>query len=96
MLRQLEGSSAFLICRVMASPLLLGFVFLVVLETPATAANLVIDELYSREELVKVAGYGEDKISTVQIEGKVVCQACGDGDERSLLHPLPTYPISGL
>ncbi|XP_019186742.1 PREDICTED: uncharacterized protein LOC109181435 [Ipomoea nil] len=75
--------------RVMASPLLLAFIlFLVILESPATA-NLSIDEVY-REELVKMFGYGEDKISTVQIEGKVVCQTCSDDDERSSrsLHPI--------
>ncbi|XP_019179280.1 PREDICTED: uncharacterized protein LOC109174501 [Ipomoea nil] len=88
MLRKLQGSStAFLICRVMASPLLLAFIFLVILESPATA-NLTIDEVYSREELVKMAGYGEDKISTVLIEGEVVCQTCSDGDESSSLHPI--------
>nr|GMD46641.1 Pollen_Ole_e_I domain-containing protein [Ipomoea batatas] len=72
----------------MGSPLLQAFIFLVViLESPATA-NLIIDEIYSREELVKMAGYGEDKISTVQIEGKVVCQTCTDADESSSLHPI--------
>nr|GMD83929.1 uncharacterized protein LOC109174501 [Ipomoea batatas] len=88
MLRKLQGSSIAFLIRVMASPLLLAFLFFVILESPATA-NLIIDEVYSREELVKIAGYGEDKISTVQIEGKVVCQTCSDGaDERSSLHPI--------
>nr|GLL37075.1 uncharacterized protein LOC109174501 [Ipomoea trifida] len=79
----------------MGSPLLQAFIFLVViLESPATA-NLIIDEVYSREELVKMAGYGEDKISTVQIEGKVVCQTCTDADESSSLHPISGSCISG-
>nr|GMD87286.1 PAB-dependent poly(A)-specific ribonuclease [Ipomoea batatas] len=95
MLRKLQGSSTAFLIRVMASPLLLAFIFLVILESPATA-NLIIDEVYSREELVKMAGYGEDKISTVQIEGKVVCQTCSDGaDERSSLHPISDMRFGG-
>lgn len=30
----------------------------------------------SREELVRIAGYGEEKISSVLIMGSVLCQAC--------------------
>nr|GMD43524.1 uncharacterized protein LOC109174501 [Ipomoea batatas] len=67
----------------MGSPLLQAFIFLVVIvESPATA-NLIIDEVYSREELVKMAGYGEDKISTVQIEGALVGILCSRSGRRA-------------
>ncbi|PIN12276.1 hypothetical protein CDL12_15113 [Handroanthus impetiginosus] len=67
----------------------LVFVVLVLLKTPATAAKKedFIDELSNREELVKWAGYGEDKLSTVVINGKLFCS-----DSRFSSDP---YPVSG-
>ncbi|GMI72253.1 hypothetical protein HRI_000894600 [Hibiscus trionum] len=43
-------------------------------------------ELWSREEMVQLGGYGEDKLSTVLITGSVVCQAC---------HHHRSWPIPG-
>ncbi|KAK8487463.1 hypothetical protein V6N13_032615 [Hibiscus sabdariffa] len=45
----------------------------------------ILYELSSREEMVHMAGYGEEKLSTVLVTGSVVCEAC----------QLPSQPISG-
>ncbi|KAL8046051.1 hypothetical protein ABFX02_08G154400 [Erythranthe guttata] len=66
---------------------------LVFLQTPATAAGKaegLAAELPRREELVHWGGYGEEKLSTVVISGKLLCHA-GAHDKLSG-HP---YPISG-
>lgn len=42
----------------------------------------------SREELVDLAGYGEEKLSTVLITGSVFCPEHNDG-------PAPPRPVSG-
>ncbi|XP_010087660.2 uncharacterized protein LOC21393901 [Morus notabilis] len=46
-------------------------------------------ESYSREELVKIAGYGEEKLSTVLITGSVHCEACLNEAQ------LYAWPVSG-
>ncbi|KAL3625006.1 hypothetical protein CASFOL_031674 [Castilleja foliolosa] len=63
---------------------LLNMIFLLVLVvsvfdevTPAIATA----ELSSRNEMVELAGYGEDKLSTVVIGGNLIC------------HPAPGYKI---
>ncbi|XP_031399298.1 uncharacterized protein LOC116209701 isoform X2 [Punica granatum] len=53
----------------------------------------------SREDLVKIAGYGEDKLSTVLITGSVLCdEAAGrlndNGDDEARTLPRP-QPVSG-
>lgn len=52
--------------------------------------NNPVVELSSRDELVNIAGYGEDKLSTVTISGKLLCHACMGG-----MFPVPTHPVSG-
>ncbi|EEF39479.1 conserved hypothetical protein [Ricinus communis] len=47
--------------------------------------NNHLQEFWSREELVRLAGYGEEKLSTVLITGTVLC----DGT------PLGASPVSG-
>ncbi|XP_021639083.2 uncharacterized protein LOC110634408 [Hevea brasiliensis] len=47
-------------------------------------------ELFSRKELARLAGYGEDKLSTVLITGTVLCKACLHGETL-----LRTWPVSG-
>ncbi|XP_021902361.1 uncharacterized protein LOC110817943 [Carica papaya] len=47
-------------------------------------------ELWSREEMVRMAGYGEDKLSTVLVAGTVVCEACLSGE-----HELRVWPVPG-
>ncbi|XP_044461418.1 uncharacterized protein LOC123192823 [Mangifera indica] len=47
-------------------------------------------QLLTREELVHMAGYGEEKLSTVLVTGTVVCEACLHGEDQ-----LRSWPISG-
>ncbi|XP_072973293.1 uncharacterized protein [Typha angustifolia] len=57
-----------------SATVLLLFLFLL------CSANSAIDEmpmqLLSRSELVRVAGYGEERLSSVLVTGTVVCHAC--------------------
>ncbi|XP_021719839.1 uncharacterized protein LOC110687490 [Chenopodium quinoa] len=54
-------------------------------------------EMSSRDEMVQMAGYGEEKLSTVLITGSVICyEAClaaKHGNHHQL--KLPPQPISG-
>lgn len=54
-------------------------------------------EMSSRDDMVQMAGYGEEKLSTVLITGAVVCNkvclAAKDSDQHQL--QLPLQPISG-
>ena len=43
-------------------------------------------EFSSREELAEMAGYGEEKLSTVLVSGTVLCEACSD-DQNGLTNP---------
>ncbi|CAH9076879.1 unnamed protein product [Cuscuta europaea] len=68
-----------------------SMIFLAFLEIPAAAivgTNPL--ELSGREELVEMGGYGEDKISTVLIDGSVLCHPCDH-----LNRPNKPLPISG-
>ncbi|KAK8494825.1 hypothetical protein V6N12_055146 [Hibiscus sabdariffa] len=50
----------------------------------------ILYELWSRDEMMRLAGYGEEKLSTVLITGSVLCQACQHH------HPqLRSWPIPG-
>ncbi|KAH6787801.1 hypothetical protein C2S52_007353 [Perilla frutescens var. hirtella] len=57
-------------------------VVLAFIETPAAGS---LDLWSGREELVKWAGYGEDKLSTVVIAGTILCNAAHDRQ----------HPVSG-
>ncbi|GAY35414.1 hypothetical protein CUMW_016200 [Citrus unshiu] len=48
-------------------------------------------ELSTREELVQMAGYGEEKLSTVLVTGSVLCEACLHGQDDQ----LRAWPITG-
>ncbi|KAJ4850723.1 hypothetical protein Tsubulata_037800 [Turnera subulata] len=53
--------------------------------------NHPIEEYFSsREDLVQLAGYGEEKLSTVIVTGTVLCEACLHGESQ-----LRAWPISG-
>ncbi|KAK6154588.1 hypothetical protein DH2020_008836 [Rehmannia glutinosa] len=71
----------------------LVFIVSVFLETPAiaTGEGEPVAEIWNRDELVKWGGYGEEKLSTVVISGKLLCHA-GPDDDKLSRHP---YPISG-
>ncbi|XVF26226.1 hypothetical protein REPUB_Repub13aG0280900 [Reevesia pubescens] len=49
-------------------------------------------EFSSREEMVQIAGYGEEKLSTVLVTGTVLCEACLHGYAEPQLR---AWPISG-
>ena len=49
-------------------------------------------ELSNQEDFVQMAGYGEEKLSTVLVTGSVHCEACLHGHEAE----LHAWPISGL
>uniref|UniRef100_A0A6N2KA45 Pollen Ole e 1 allergen and extensin family protein n=1 Tax=Salix viminalis TaxID=40686 RepID=A0A6N2KA45_SALVM len=47
-------------------------------------------EFSNREELVQLAGYGEERLSTVLVTGTVLCEACLHGGTQ-----LHARPVSG-
>lgn len=52
--------------------------------------------LSGRKDLVQIAGYGEEKLSTVLITGSVHCQeACSSSDDHQLQPHLHAWPVSG-
>ena len=55
----------------------------------AAQENLLF-EVSSREELVQIAGYGEEKLSTVLVTGSIHCEACLHADDQ-----LRAWPVSG-
>ncbi|KAL3521812.1 hypothetical protein ACH5RR_014646 [Cinchona calisaya] len=79
------------------------FFFFLFLETPVTGEAMInpIVEFSSREELVDIAGYGEEKLSTVTISGKLLCHACDNNihhhhakNELAVIIPAAN-PVSG-
>ncbi|WCJ28188.1 Pollen Ole e 1 allergen and extensin family protein [Euphorbia peplus] len=52
--------------------------------------NSHIYQLSSREEMAKLAGYGEEKLSNVIITGSLLCQSCFRGERQ-----IQTWPLSG-
>ncbi|GAB2283225.1 hypothetical protein Dimus_017750 [Dionaea muscipula] len=72
------------------------FLFILIMSSVAAvvaaAAGRDIFELYSREEMVELAGYGEDKLSTVLITGTLRCKT--DSSSPSSPHQ-PSEPLSG-
>lgn len=51
---------------------------------------------YSREDMVQIAGYGEEKLSTILITGLVQCEACLHDHHDQDQAPLHAWPVSGL
>ncbi|KAL0310795.1 UNVERIFIED_CONTAM: hypothetical protein Sangu_2374200 [Sesamum angustifolium] len=73
--------------------LLFIFVVLVFVQTPTTHAvgeDDMATELSGSDDMVKWAGYGEEKLSTVVIGGKLLCHAAASHKRSS--HP---HPVSG-
>lgn len=63
--------------------------------------NNSVLELSSRDEILRMAGYGEDKLSTVLITGMVVCNkvclSATYGSHQVPPQPMPMpMPISGM
>ncbi|XP_052180914.1 uncharacterized protein LOC127794068 [Diospyros lotus] len=63
-------------------------IFFLLLGNPAVAGreNPSV-ELFTRDELVKMAGYGEEKLSTVLISGSVLCRPTSCSDDRPPTNP---------
>lgn len=73
--------------------LLLCFVLLLVSPSPTFGKDNLQFKLSTRDdELVQMAGYGEEKLSTILVTGSVICEASfdGAGDQP---HP---WPIQGI
>ncbi|GER52835.1 pollen Ole e 1 allergen and extensin family protein [Striga asiatica] len=69
------------------------FIVLVSMEWSAMAAQEsdFLADIFSsgRDEMVQWAGYGEEKLSTVVIGGKILCSGGGAGEKTD------SYPVSG-
>ncbi|CAK7323328.1 unnamed protein product [Dovyalis caffra] len=52
-------------------------------------ADNPLQEFSSREELVQLAGYGEERLSTVLVTGTVLCEACLHGETQLHAWPIP-------
>ncbi|KAK4259155.1 hypothetical protein QN277_005515 [Acacia crassicarpa] len=76
--------------------LLLCFVLFFLIQSPVTGEDVVdgdFSELLSREEMVQMAGYGEEKLSTVLVTGSVHCEAHNFHGKAD--HQLHAWPIPG-
>ncbi|CAN0890799.1 hypothetical protein LINGRAHAP2_LOCUS16627 [Linum grandiflorum] len=71
------------------------FFFLIVLASAENDHVGFVISGASREEMVELAGYGEEKLSTVLVTGSVVCQACSASVDRRDLHQLHEWPVPG-
>ncbi|XP_022927337.1 uncharacterized protein LOC111434195 [Cucurbita moschata] len=50
-----------------------------------------LSDLLGRDDWRQIAGYGEERLSTVLVTGSVLCEACLHGDE----HQVHAWPIEG-
>ncbi|XP_062161489.1 uncharacterized protein LOC133868575 [Alnus glutinosa] len=66
------------------------FIFFTAASTFDAAQENLLFELSSREDLVQIAGYGEEKLSTVLVTGSIHCEACLHGEPQ-----LRAWPVSG-
>lgn len=93
----------------MAMKMTIVFFLLFLQQTPlmAVAAKLEEDDIIienkptlyefsSRDEMVHLAGYGEEKLSTVLVTGTVLCEACHHRRRRDPQPQLRSWPISGI
>ncbi|CAK9156804.1 unnamed protein product [Ilex paraguariensis] len=75
--------------KIIMSLMFILFIFIGTAPLVAGRQNPLV-ELSSREDLIKMAGYGEEKLSTVMVSGTVLCYACSDQEAQA--HP---HPVSG-
>lgn len=64
-----------------------SFFFLVASVAAAGRENPLV-ELSSRDDLIELAGYGEEKLSTVVVSGTVLCNSCLDRNSHRQPHPI--------
>ncbi|KAF8414261.1 hypothetical protein HHK36_002261 [Tetracentron sinense] len=69
---------------------LMMFFFLFFLKPSTAGRENPLFELSTREDLMQMAGYGEEKLSSVLVTATVLCEACLDGESE-----LRARPISG-
>lgn len=71
------------------------FIFFLLAGYPVASAREAKDELFfhlsSREDMMQMAGYGEEKLSTVLVTGSVLCKGCLHGGDSRLI----SWPLSG-
>ena len=77
-------------CHALVMLLILGFIFL--LGSLAAGEENRLLELSSRDEVLQIAGYGEEKLSTVLVTGSVNCEA---SFHSGSLQPH-AWPIPGI
>jgi hypothetical protein len=69
-----------------ASSLLL---LILLLGTTASAAGRPMELYFSQAELARVAGYGEELVSSVSVSGQVACELCLRPGSDLLTFELP-------
>jgi len=65
-------------------------IFIITFQASMAKAENPLQEFSNREELVQLAGYGEEKLSTVLVTGTILCEACLNGGTQ-----LHAWPVSG-
>ncbi|KAL6990620.1 hypothetical protein U1Q18_008736 [Sarracenia purpurea var. burkii] len=70
------------------------FFFFLVGDPVVAGPDNYLVERFSREELVQIAGYGEEKLSTVLISGTLLCQSCYDEEAQTHSHPVSGALVS--
>ncbi|KAL9993729.1 hypothetical protein Hdeb2414_s0998g00971531 [Helianthus debilis subsp. tardiflorus] len=72
---------------------ILLFIFFGFLGAHKTLARYVPEnplvELSSADDLRRVAGYGDEKLSTVVVSGSILCDVCLDKNSPPQSHPIP-------
>ncbi|KAF5182415.1 Pollen ole e 1 allergen and extensin family protein [Thalictrum thalictroides] len=63
-------------------------------KSTARPENNPLVELSSRSELVELAGYGEEKLSSVVVTGTVVCEACLDKEIGVYAYPVSSAMVA--
>ncbi|GAB2210966.1 hypothetical protein Droror1_Dr00016256 [Drosera rotundifolia] len=87
------GCGVNLVTMVFATHVILLFLYMAALVIVDAGGDMF--ELYSREEMVELAGYGEDKLSTVVITGTIHCHANSSSSLSLPLHHPSSVPLSG-
>lgn len=82
--------SYFCVCKYNNLVIMLVFLVFFFGTSGAAGRESLLPELWSREDMVQVAGYGEEKLSTVLVTGTVLCHTCLDKESQN-----PSLPISG-
>ncbi|XP_061339813.1 uncharacterized protein LOC133286415 [Gastrolobium bilobum] len=79
-------------CHALVMLLFLCLVF--VLGSPAAGQDNPLFELLSRDEVVQMAGYGEERLSTVLVTGSVNCEARFHNGDQPHAWPIPGASVA--